>query len=144
MRKELLDFGVDAGVETIRFHLLERHQAVPSTSTTWRVLKARGFVTPLTHKRPKSSFTRFEADLPNECWYADMTHLELENGTLFEVLNMIADHSTPCGLSSHGALQVGFGSFTLDALRQRLGIGGSLGAGAKPVGSGRRPTGGGQ
>jgi hypothetical protein len=41
---------------------------VPSVSTIWRVLKARGFVTPQPHKRPKSSYKRFCAELPNECW----------------------------------------------------------------------------
>jgi transposase InsO family protein len=96
MRKELLDFGVDAGAETIRFHLLERHKSAPSVSTIWRVLKARGFVTPQPHKRPKSSFVRFAADLPNECWQADMTHVALENGQVFEVLNVIDDHSRLC------------------------------------------------
>jgi transposase InsO family protein len=105
MRKELLDFGVDAGAETIRFHMVERHQAVPSTSTIWRVLKSRGFVTPQPHKRPKSSFTRFVADLPNECWQADMTHVELENGAAFEVLNIIDDHSRLC-VASRAMLRV--------------------------------------
>ena len=52
----------------------------PSVSTIWRVLKARGFVTPQPHKRPKSSYIRFVADLPNECWQADVTHVELADG----------------------------------------------------------------
>ncbi len=69
--------GFDAGAETIHFHLAERRSDVPSVPTIWRVLKARGFVTPQPHKRPKSSYTRFVADLPNECWQADMTHVEL-------------------------------------------------------------------
>jgi transposase len=64
MRKELADFGVDAGAETIRYHLLERRKSAPSVSTIWRVLRARGFVTPQPQKRPKSSYVRFVADLP--------------------------------------------------------------------------------
>jgi len=96
LRKELLDFGADAGAETIRYHLGQRHGAVPSVSTIWRVLKSRGFVTPQPQKRPKSSYTRFVADLPNECWQADMTHYTLENGTEFEILNVIDDHSRLC------------------------------------------------
>ena len=35
----------------------------------------RGFITPEPHKRPKSSYIRFEADLPNECWQIDVTHV---------------------------------------------------------------------
>ena len=36
------------------------------------------------------------ADLPNECWQADMTHVTLPNGEVYEVLNMIDDHSRLC------------------------------------------------
>ena len=68
----------------------------PSVSTIWRVLKARGFVTPQPHKRPKSSCVRFEADFPNESWQADMTHVAVADGAVFEVLNMIDDHSRLC------------------------------------------------
>jgi transposase InsO family protein len=53
-------------------------------------------VTPQPHKRPKSSYRRFAADLPNECWQADMTHVQLESGDVFEVLNVIDDHSRLC------------------------------------------------
>ena len=60
------------------------------------MLRARGFVTPQPKKRPKSSYTRFAADLPNERWQADMTHVPLPNGCVFEVLNMIDDHSRLC------------------------------------------------
>jgi transposase InsO family protein len=96
LRKELLGFGTDAGAETIRYHLERRHGEVPSVSTIWRVLKARGFVTPQPQKRPRSSYTRFVADLPNECWQADMTHVTLEDGSVYEVLNVIDDHSRLC------------------------------------------------
>jgi transposase InsO family protein len=95
-RKELADAGFDAGADTIRTHLARRHPAVPSTSTIWRVLKARGFVTPQPHKRPRSSYVRFCADLPNECWQADVTHVEVADGVVFEVLNVIDDHSRLC------------------------------------------------
>jgi transposase InsO family protein len=105
LRKELVDFGVDAGAETIRFHMLDRHGQAPSTSTIWRVLKARGFVTPEPRKRPKSSFVRFCADLPNEWWQADVTHVELESGEVFEVLDVIDDHSRLC-VASRAMLHV--------------------------------------
>ena len=96
IRKELLDHGYDAGAETIRIHLARRRPDVPSTSTIWRILKARGFVTPQPHKRPRSSWTRFVADLPNECWQADTTHVDGDGGVSFEVLNIIDDHSRLC------------------------------------------------
>ena len=70
IRKELVDAGHDAGAETIQVHLRKLHDEVPSVSTIWRVLKARGFVTPQPHKRPKSPYVRFQAELPNECWQA--------------------------------------------------------------------------
>jgi transposase InsO family protein len=96
LRKELDEAGFDAGADTIRSHLSRRHAVVPSTSTIWRVLQARGFVTPQPHKRPKSSYTRFVAELPNECWQADVTHVEVADGVVFEVLNVIDDHSRVC------------------------------------------------
>ncbi len=96
LRKELLDFGVDAGAETIHFHMAARHRNVPSVSTIWRVLQARGFVTPQPHKRPRSSYQRFEAEFPNECWQADMAHVAAADGSFLEVLNIVDDHSRLC------------------------------------------------
>ena len=96
IRKELLDSGFDAGAETIHTHLVERWTNAPSASTIWRVLKARGFVTPQPHKRPRSSYVRFVAKLPNECWQTDATHVVLADGASVEILNMIDDHSRLC------------------------------------------------
>jgi transposase InsO family protein len=96
IRKELVDGGFDAGAETIHFHMATVGRNVPSVSTIWRVLKARGFVTPEPHKRPKSSWKRFEAEFPNQCWQADMTHVEVADGVVYEVLNVIDDHSRIC------------------------------------------------
>jgi transposase InsO family protein len=93
LRKELAELGVDAGAATIHYHLGTRHQAVPSVSTIWRVLRRRGFVTPQPHKRPRSSWIRFEARLPNECWQSDVTHWRLGDGTEVEIVNFIDDHS---------------------------------------------------
>jgi transposase InsO family protein len=96
LRKELSDLGFDAGAVTIREHLLRRHNQAPSVPTIWRVLRGRGFVTPEPHKRPKSSYHRFQADLPNERWQADMTHWRLADGSTIEILNVIDDHSRLC------------------------------------------------
>lgn len=99
IRKQLSDDGFDAGAETIRYHLAKRHRNAPSVSTIWRALKARGFVTPQPRKRPRSSIIRFVAELPNERWQADVTHVVTAGG-VFEVLNIIDDHSRLC-VASH-------------------------------------------
>lgn len=95
LRKELADLGLDAGAQTIAVHLERRHrgEALPSVATIWRILSRRGFVTPQPHKRPRSSFIRFCAEMPNERWQADITHWELADGTEVEILNAIDDHS---------------------------------------------------
>jgi transposase InsO family protein len=97
LRKELTDLGVDAGAHTIHYHLLRRHGrhkgVVPSVATIWRVLSRRGFIVAQPHKRPKSSWRRFCAELPNECWQADVTHWTLAQGAEVEILNIVDDHS---------------------------------------------------
>jgi transposase InsO family protein len=93
LRKELADAGLDAGAETIAHHLIVRTGSSPSVSTVWRVLRRRGFVTPQPHKRPRSSWIRFEATLPNECWQSDTTHWRLADGSDVEICNLLDDHS---------------------------------------------------
>ena len=96
LRKELADAGLDAGAATIAYHLQRRLGHCPSVSTIWRVLKSRGFVRPQPHKRPRSSWKRFEAEFPNQCWQADVTHVALADGSFLEVLNIVDDHSRLC------------------------------------------------
>lgn len=93
MRKQLVRSGLDAGPETIAFHLHRQGLRVPSTSTIRRIITNAGLVTPQPQKKPRSSFIRFEAAMPNECWQADITHLHLLDGTRLEVLDFIDDHS---------------------------------------------------
>ena len=93
LRKELADGGFDAGAHTIAVHLHRRHGTSPSPSTIWRILSRRGFVTPQPQKRPRSSWIRFEADMPNERWQADITHWHLAGGAEVEILNVEDDHS---------------------------------------------------
>jgi transposase InsO family protein len=99
LRKSLTDEGFDAGPQTIHYHLTQRlrkrrsRQPVPSVATIWRVLSRRGFVVPEPHKRPRSSWRRFQADLPNECWQADTTHVLISRGRDVEVLNILDDNS---------------------------------------------------
>jgi len=96
LRKQLAEDGLDAGAQTIHWHLERRHSRAPSPSTIMRVLRRRGCVVPEPRKRPKSSFVRFEASLPNECWQSDMTHWSLGDGAGVEIVNIIDDHSRLC------------------------------------------------
>lgn len=94
LRGELSKAGFDAGAVTIQFHLTQEGlNHVPSVSTIWRILKRRGFVTPEPHKRPRSSWVRFEAALPNERWQSDVTHWRLADGSQVDILNFLDDHS---------------------------------------------------
>jgi transposase InsO family protein len=56
-------------------------------------LVARGFVTAQPQKRPRSSWIRFEADLANETWQADVCHWALANGDLADIVTFIDDYS---------------------------------------------------
>jgi transposase InsO family protein len=100
IRKGLDRAGHEAGAATIAFHLEQRHGISPAVSTIWRILTQRGFVTPQPHKRPKSSFVRFQAEQPNERWQADITHWMLRDGTDVEILNIVDDHSRLCVAST--------------------------------------------
>jgi transposase InsO family protein len=93
LRKELEGQGLDAGAQTIHYHLHQAGVAAPSVATIWRILRRRGFVTPQPHKRPRSSWVRFEAQLPNECWQSDVTHWRLRDGAEVDIVNSIDDHS---------------------------------------------------
>jgi transposase InsO family protein len=93
LRKDLAGQGLDAGPQTIAWHLEHRHGVRVSAATVSRYLARAGLVTPDPAKRPKSSYLRFAAELPNECWQADFTHYPLANGTDSEVLTWLDDHS---------------------------------------------------
>lgn len=93
LRKDLTGQGLDAGAHTINWHLQHDHQIELPGVTIWRILSRAGQVTPEPQKRPKSSYLRFEADLPNETWQTDFTHVRLRDGRDVEVLNFLDDHS---------------------------------------------------
>ena len=93
LRASLAAAGHDAGAATIAYHLRGKLKLIPATSTIWRILSRHGLITPEPHKRPRSSFIRFEADLPNELWQTDATHWSLSRGRGVEILNVIDDHS---------------------------------------------------
>ena len=93
LRKDLAGQGLDAGPQTITWHLEHRHQVKVSAATISRYLSRAGLVTPAPAKRPKSSYIRFEADMPNECWQSGFTHYPLAGDTDTEILTWLDDHS---------------------------------------------------
>ena len=93
LRKELAGQGLDAGPHTIVWPLRHHHQVTVSAATVSRYLSRGGLVTPEPAKRPKSSYIRFQADLPNECWQSDFTHYPLAGGAGTEILTWLDDHS---------------------------------------------------
>jgi transposase InsO family protein len=93
LRDDLDAQGLDAGPDTIAWHLETHHGIEVSVSTIRRKLIAAGRVSPEPRKRPRSSFIRFQAALPNECWQTDFTHWRLADGTDTEILSWLDDHS---------------------------------------------------
>jgi transposase InsO family protein len=98
LRKQLSEQGLDAGPDTIAWHLRQHHQLAVSRATISRILTAHGLVTPQPKKRPRSSYIRFQAALPNQTWQADFTHYRLTHpggtpGPDAEVLTWLDDHS---------------------------------------------------
>jgi transposase InsO family protein len=93
LRGELAGQGLDAGPQTIAWHLEHHHRLRVSPATISRYLRRAGLVVPEPAKRPKSSYIRFAAELPNECWQADFTHYPLADGTGTEILTWLDDHS---------------------------------------------------
>ena len=81
LRHVLTDAGLDAGPDTIRWHLKQHDEVDVSRASIARYLSRSGAVTRQPRKRPRSSYVRFQAEMPNETWQADFTHYRL---TTFE------------------------------------------------------------
>ena len=93
LRKQLTDSGLDAGADTIGWHLTHHHRITLSRATIHRILTRAGAVTPEPAKRPKASYLRFAAEQPNETWQSDFTHYRLTTGTDVEIITWLDDHS---------------------------------------------------
>ena len=93
LRKTLTEVGLDAGPDTIAWHLEHHHQTKISTATVSRTLTRQGLVEPSPKKRPKSSYIRFQAAMPNETWQSDFTHYRLASGVDTEIITWLDDHS---------------------------------------------------
>ena len=98
LRKKLSEAGLDAGADTIDWHLQHHHQITLARATINRILVRAGQVSPDPSKRPKSSYIRFEAEQPNETWQSDFTHYRLTRtdgrpGADTEIISWLDDHS---------------------------------------------------
>jgi transposase InsO family protein len=93
LRMQLDGAGLDAGADTIGWHLAHHHGTAVSRATINRILVRAGAITPDPSKRPKSSYVRFEAEMPNETWQSDFTHYRLTDGTDVEILTWLDDCS---------------------------------------------------
>lgn len=83
LRKQLTEQGHDAGPETLIWHLAHHHATTLSRATIHRILTRHGAIIPEPKKRPKSSYVRFEAAMPNETWQSDFTHYPLTDTATF-------------------------------------------------------------
>ena len=103
LRQQLAAQGLDAGPVTIQWHLQRHHDIEVSISTIRRRLVAAGLIEPQPKKRPRSSYIRFQASLPNEMWQSDFTHWRLPGGTDSEILTWLDDHSRyALSVTAHG------------------------------------------
>jgi transposase InsO family protein len=98
LRQKLAATGLDAGPDTIGWHLTHHHDITVSRATISRYLTKAGLVVPEPKKRPKSSYIRFQAAMPNECWQSDFTHYRLTRpdgrpGADCEILTWLDDCS---------------------------------------------------
>ncbi len=91
LRHDLTTAGLDAGAETIAWHLEHHHQTPVPRATIHRILIRHGLVSPEPKKKPKSALHRFEASMPNETWQSDFTHYRLTTGLDVEVLTWLDD-----------------------------------------------------
>lgn len=97
-RAKLTATGLDAGPDTIGWHLAHHHGVTVSRATISRYLAKAGLVVPEPKKKPKSSYIRFAAAMPNETWQSDFTHYRLtrpdgQPGADCEILTWLDDCS---------------------------------------------------
>jgi transposase InsO family protein len=122
LRTRLAGAGLDAGPDTIAWHLAHHHGHQVSRSTISRHLAKAGLVVPEPKKRPKSSYVRFEAAQPNETWQSDFTHYPLTDTTNFpagvEIISWLDDCTRyALHITAHPRIT---GPIVVDTFRQSL------------------------
>lgn len=116
-RKELDDAGLDCGPASIAFHLRDL-PGLPSESTIWRLLIARGQIVPQPAKAPKHTGRSYTAERVNECWALDDWDWQLADGTGVKVLDVLDDHSryaVACAAMLHCTGAAAFGALAAAA-----------------------------
>ena len=93
LRKQLEKDGPDAGAESIAARLEREGVRPPANSTIHRILVSAGLVRPEPGKRPKASYTRFEASPPDELWQSDFTHWPIATVPGAVVVSRLDDRS---------------------------------------------------
>ena len=93
LRARLTADGLDAGPQSIVWHLEQEGGKPPAAAMISRILHQAGLITPQPRKRPRSSYVRFEMAQPNEMWQSDFIRWRLADGTDVEILNWLDDHS---------------------------------------------------
>lgn len=93
LRKQLEKDGLDAGAESIAAGPEREGVRPPANSTIHRILVSAGLVRPEPGKRPKASYTRFEASPPDELWQSDFTHWPIATVPGAVVVSWLDDRS---------------------------------------------------
>lgn len=93
LRKQLEKDGPDAGAESIAAGLEREGVGPPANSAIHRILVSAGPVRPEPGKRPKASYTRFEASPPDELWQSDFTHWPIATVPGAVVVSRLDDRS---------------------------------------------------
>lgn len=93
LRKQLEKDGPDAGAESIAAGPEREGVGPPANSAIHRILVSAGPVRPEPGKRPKASYTRFEASPPDELWQSDFTHWPIATVPGAVVVSWLDDRS---------------------------------------------------
>lgn len=93
LRKQLEKDGLDAGAESIAAGPEREGVGPPANSAIHRILVSAGLVRPEPGKRPKASYTRFEASPPDELWQSDFTHWPIATVPGAVVVSRLDDRS---------------------------------------------------
>ncbi len=107
LRNALTAQGLDAGPLTIAWHLERKGLRAPSSSTVRRILHAAGLVVPEPHKRPRSSWRRFEAAMPNEVWRSADGHRARPTGRDRRPSRPGAGHKPPSACATTSSTRPG-------------------------------------